>query len=490
MGHTPKMPRELSRQDFLRGAAGALAIGAVFGAPRASADPRADAWAQLARAIDGQVKLPADGGPFNAAKAVFNTNFGGMTPAAVVAPTSLTDVRKTMEFAASRGAHVAPRGGGHSYTGASTANGVMILDLRQLPGDIAYDAGTGRVTVTPATQLYAIHQVLAANGRGIPTGTCPTVGVAGHALGGGLGASSRRGGLLSDQLVSATVVLPGGTAVTASATENPDLFWGLRGGGGGNFGVTTSLTFATIPAGDVDVVNLHYPIQAFAQALLGWQSWLRTVGPESWALIDAGSNPTHADARIMATCPVGSAGAVTAAITKAVGLAPAATNARTVNHLELVKYLAADNLHPAPLGYVGGSDVFQTITPRRRAGDRRRVRGVPRWRRASAGDHARSRRGAVLGGADGDPVPVAAALLAGAVVRRDRRLTRCGRRMAGRRAPCGGAVFGWRLCELSGGEPAGVAVLRRQPGPVECDPPQVRSGRDHVLRTEPLRVQS
>lgn len=65
----------------------------------------------------------------------------------------------------------------------------------------------------------------------------------------------------------------------------------------------------------------------------------------------------------MATCPVGSAGAVTAAITKAVGLAPAATNARTVNHLELVKYLAADNLHPAPLGYVGGSDVFQTITP-------------------------------------------------------------------------------------------------------------------------------
>lgn len=294
MGHTPKMPRELSRQDFLRGAAGALAIGAVFGAPRASADPRADAWAQLARAIDGQVKLPADGGPFNAAKAVFNTNFGGMTPAAVVAPTSLTDVRKTMEFAASRGAHVAPRGGGHSYTGASTANGVMILDLRQLPGDIAYDAGTGRVTVTPATQLYAIHQVLAANGRGIPTGTCPTVGVAGHALGGGLGASSRRGGLLSDQLVSATVVLPGGTAVTASATENPDLFWGLRGGGGGNFGVTTSLTFATIPAGDVDVVNLHYPIQAFAQALLGWQSWLRTVGPESWALIDAGSNPTHA----------------------------------------------------------------------------------------------------------------------------------------------------------------------------------------------------
>ena len=125
----------------------------------------------------------------------------------------------------------------------------MVLDLRQLPGGINYDAATGYVTVTPATSLYALHQALAAAGRGIPTGTCPSVGAAGHALGGGLGAQSRHAGLLCDALTSASVVLPGGQAVTASTTNNPDLLWALRGGGGGNFGVTTSLTFATFPTG-------------------------------------------------------------------------------------------------------------------------------------------------------------------------------------------------------------------------------------------------
>lgn len=201
---------------------------------------------------------PDDGPQFATAKQVFNTNYNGYTPAVIVTPTSQLDVQKAMAFAAANNLKVAPRGGGHSYVGASTANGAMVLDLRQLPGDINYDATTGRVTVTPATGLYAMHQVLAAAGRGIPTGTCPTVGVAGHALGGGLGANSRHAGLLCDQLTSASVVLPSGQAVTASATDHPDLFWALRGGGGGNFGVTTSLTFATFPSGDLDVVNLNF----------------------------------------------------------------------------------------------------------------------------------------------------------------------------------------------------------------------------------------
>ncbi len=117
---------------------------------------------------------PDDGPQFATAKQVFNTNYNGYTPAVIVTPTSQLDVQKAMAFAAANNLKVAPRGGGHSYVGASTANGAMVLDLRQLPGDINYDATTGRVTVTPATGLYAMHQVLAAAGRGIPTGTCPT----------------------------------------------------------------------------------------------------------------------------------------------------------------------------------------------------------------------------------------------------------------------------------------------------------------------------
>jgi FAD/FMN-containing dehydrogenase len=354
------MAREISRQMFLRGAVGALAAGAVLGAPRVAADPRPTGWEGLSTALGGKVVLP-DSPQFAGAKQVFNTNYNGLTPAAVVTPTSAADVQKAMAFAAAHNLKVAPRSGGHSYIGASTANGTMVLDLRQLPGDANYDAATGQVTVTPATSLYTMHRTLAAAGRGIPTGTCPSVGAAGHALGGGMGAQSRHAGLLCDQLTSASVVLPSGQAVTASAASNPDLFWALRGGGGGNFGVTTSLTFATFPTKDVDVVNLNFPPQSFAQVLVGWQNWLRTADQNSWALADATVDAMGVHCRILATCPAGSGNSAAAAITQAVGLQPSGIENHTFNYLDLVNYLAVGNLNPSPLGYVGGSDVFTTV---------------------------------------------------------------------------------------------------------------------------------
>ena len=371
------MAREIPRQTFLRGAAGALAAGAVFGSVRATADPNTSGWDGLSAAIGGQVLRPDSGAQFATAKQVFNTNHNGSTPAAVVTVTSAADVQKAMAFAAANNLKVAPRSGGHSYVGASTANGTMVLDLRQLPGEINYDAATGQVTVTPATSLYALHQALAAAGRGIPTGICPTVGAAGHALGGGLGAQSRHAGLMSDALTSASVVLPGGQAVTASATSHPDLLWALRGGGGGNFGVTTSLTFATFPTADVDVVNLNFPPQAFAQVLVGWQNWLRSADRNSWALADSTTDAMGTHCRIMATCPAGSGGKVAGAITSAVEMQPTGTENHTFNYLDLVKYLAG-NLNPSPLGYVGGSDVFSTITPAAAQGIASAVDAFPR----------------------------------------------------------------------------------------------------------------
>jgi FAD/FMN-containing dehydrogenase len=365
----------ISRQTFLRGAVGALAAGAFVGSGRAGGQPLASGWDGLA--IGGQVIQP--GAPqFGSAKAVFNTNYNGMSPAAVVVPTSTADVQKAMAFAAANNLKVAPRAGGHSYVGASTANGTMVLDLRQLPGGVDYDAATGLVTVPPATSLYAMHQVLAAAGRGIPTGTCPSVGAAGHALGGGLGAHSRHAGLMSDALRSATVVLPGGQTVTASAGSQPDLFWGLRGGGGGNFGVTTSLTFATFPTADVDAVNLNFPLQSFAQVLVGWQNWLRTADRSCWALADATVDAMGTHCRILATCPAGSAGSVSNAIVSAVGMQPSGTDTHTFNYLDLTNYLAVNNLNPSPLGYVGGSDVFATITPAAAQGIAAAVDAFPR----------------------------------------------------------------------------------------------------------------
>jgi FAD/FMN-containing dehydrogenase len=373
-----ELTREISRQAFLRAAAGALAAGTVFGSGRASADPNISGWQGLSTAIKGQVITPDNGGQFGSAKQVFNTNFNNSSPAAVVTVTSPADVQKAMAFAAAHNLKVAPRSGGHSYVGASTANGALVLDLRQLPGDVKYDAASGQVTVTPATSLYAIHQALAAAGRGIPTGTCPSVGAAGHALGGGLGAHSRHAGLLCDQLTSASVVLPSGQAVTASANSNPDLFWGLRGGGGGNFGVTTSLTFNTFPTGNYDVVNLNYPPQSFAQVLVGWQNWLRTADRNSWALADSTTDAMGTHCRIMATSPAGSGSSVASAITSAVGMQPTGTDSHTFNYLDLVNYLAVGNLNPAPIGYVGGSDVFTTITPAAAQGIASAVNAFPR----------------------------------------------------------------------------------------------------------------
>src|ERR1700739_951417 len=359
------MAREISRQTFLRGAAGAIAAGAAFGSlrvgsVRAIAAPAASGWDGLSTALGGKVLLP--GSPqFAGAKQVFNTNYNGFTPSAIVTPTSAADGQKAMAFAAANNLKVAPRSGGHSYIGASTANGAMVLDLRQLPGEANYDASTGQVTVTPATSLYTMHRTLAAAGRGVPTGTCPSVGAAGHALGGGMGAQSRHAGLLCDQLRSASVVLPSGQAVSASAASNPDLFWALRGGGGGNLGVTTSLTFATFPTKDVDVVNLNFPLQSFAQVLVGWQNWLRTADRNSWALADSTTDAMGTHCRIMATCPAGSGSSASAAIVQAVGMQPSGTENHTFSYLDLVNYLAVGNLNPSPLGYVGGSDVFPTV---------------------------------------------------------------------------------------------------------------------------------
>ncbi|WP_415822741.1 FAD-binding oxidoreductase, partial [Mycobacterium senriense] len=174
----------ISRQAFLRGAV-TLATGAVFGTGSAAADPAAG-WSGLASSIGGNVLLPANGAQFSTGKQVFNSFYNNSNPAAVVRISSQDDVQKAVGFAKANNLKIAPRGGGHSYVGASGANGTMVLDLRGLPGGANFDGNN--VTVTPATNLYAVHQALAGAGRAVPTGTCPTVGMAGLALGGGVGA--------------------------------------------------------------------------------------------------------------------------------------------------------------------------------------------------------------------------------------------------------------------------------------------------------------
>ena len=352
--------RAVSRQTFLRGAVGALAAEAVFGTVRAVADP-AIGWSSLASSIGGSVLLPGNGAQFSSGKQVFNSLYDGSNPAAVVTVTSQADVQKAVAFATANKLKIAPRGGGHSYIGASGAAGTLVLDLRPLPGGVNFDSGSGNVTVPAATELYAVHKALAGAGRAIPAGTCPTVGVAGLALGGGLGADSRHAGLTCDALRSARVVLPSGDVVTTSANDNPDLFWALRGGGGGNFGVTTSMTFATFAAAESDLVRIEFPPSSTVQVLTGWQSWLSGADRNIWAIVDLSFGSGEANCHVLATCPAGGGARVVDAIKSAIGVQPSAVQNKAFSHMDLVMYLAGGSATSSPRGFVAGSDVMTTV---------------------------------------------------------------------------------------------------------------------------------
>ncbi|MCV7350902.1 FAD-dependent oxidoreductase [Mycobacterium parmense] len=352
------LQQAISRQTFLRGAA-ALTTGAVFGSGCAAAGP--GGWKGLASSIGGSVLLPADGAQFGAGKRVFNSFYDTSNPAAVVRVSSQADVQRAIAFATANDLKVAPRSGGHSYIGASSAGGAMVLDLRGLPGNMSFDGGSGKVTVVPAANLYAVQQACASAGRTVPVGSCPTVGIGGLALGGGLGPDARRAGLTCDALLSATVVLPDGNAVTASANENPDLFWALRGGGGGNFGVTTSMTFATVVTGDKDLVRVEYPPSSAVQVLTGWQSWLSAADRNTWGMVDLSVGGSQANCHVLATCPAGSGAGVADAVKSAIGQTPESVMHKTLGHMELVTYLAGGGPTSSPRGFVAGSDVIGTV---------------------------------------------------------------------------------------------------------------------------------
>ena len=354
------MSGEISRQAFVRRALGGVVGAALLGSCRSvlpEASSQGPDWNALDGMVDGRVVLPS-APDFAAAKGVFNTRFAGSAPLAVVSVTSEADVQKAMGFAGQNGLGVSARSGGHSYIGASTADGVMVIDLRQLPGGTTLDPISGLVTISPAADLDSAQTILAAQGRSIPSGSCPTVGVAGLALGGGLGSDARSAGLTCDALVSASVVLPSGDVVTASAGDHDDLFWALRGGGGGNCGVVTSLTFRTFPTTDRDVVTLGYPPASAAQVIAGWHNWLSAADRAVWGMVNVtvGGGPSRCTV-ILAT-PPGTGQGLAGALNAAVGVAPSSTSIRTKNRLDFIHYFEGGAQARVPRQFTAGSDVI------------------------------------------------------------------------------------------------------------------------------------
>lgn len=362
------MTPEISRLAFLRGALG-LATAGALGACRDASPPTPVGttttagppdWTVLAGSLEGHVILPADQG-FESAKGVFNTRFADSTPVAVVAVGSAADVSKAVAFAAEHAIKIAPRSGGHSYIGASATSGAMVIDLRGLPRTIDYD-GSGLVTVAAAVDLDAVQSTLDEHGHSIPTGSCPSVGVAGLTLGGGLGADARRYGLTCDSLVSATVVVPSGATVTASSDDHADLLWALRGGGGG-CGVVTSFTFRTFATADRDVVTLAFPESAAAQVIYGWHNWLSTARREIWSMVNLTSGPgPDLQCTIVLATPARTGGQAASALATSVGTAPVNTQVQTLGHLDVVHYFEGGSAATQPRAFVAGSDIIAEMT--------------------------------------------------------------------------------------------------------------------------------
>jgi FAD/FMN-containing dehydrogenase len=165
------------------------------------------------------------------------------------------------------------RSGGHCYEDFSESDSVVI-DTRMM-SDINVDTTNQVVTVGAGAALGDIYMALMDTGFAIAAGSCPTVGVAGHVLGGGFGFLGRAYGLASDNLQSIDVVGPSGNIVTADANNNTDLFWASRGGGGGTFGAATQFKLGLIPIGNVQVFKVTWILSETraARVFKAWQTW-------------------------------------------------------------------------------------------------------------------------------------------------------------------------------------------------------------------------
>lgn len=204
-------------------------------------------WQSFASAIRGQIVLKDDPA-YDEERKVYN----GMIdkkPAAIVKCRDVVDVMTCVNFCRDNSVLMAIRGGGHNAGGLGLCNDGLVIDM-SLMRSVRVDPKTNTVRADGGALLGDIDHVTQAFGKAVPTGILSTTGIAGLALGGGVGHLSRAYGLSIDNLKEVDIVLANGKLVTASETENADLFWAIRGGGG-NFGVVTSFLFQIHDAGTV-----------------------------------------------------------------------------------------------------------------------------------------------------------------------------------------------------------------------------------------------
>jgi FAD/FMN-containing dehydrogenase len=298
-----------SRRGLLAaGALGTLAAcssdGSAPGRPASTAPPTASPspttptstsgkipWAQLRRSVTGSLARPGDPA-YDRVRLLPNPRYDGERPLAVLSVGSEQDVATGLAFARDHGLPVALRSGGHGYPGWSGGGSprALVLDCRALDA-VRIDGTTA--TIGAGADLAHVYAEIGSRGRAIAAGSCPTVGITGLALGGGVGVLTRAMGLTCDAVTGLRMVTADGTLRSVSAEEEPDLFWASRGGGGGHLGVVTSLDLATEAAPTLTTVYLAWPFAAAAEVVAAWQQWAPAADERLWSTLKALGGEDH-----------------------------------------------------------------------------------------------------------------------------------------------------------------------------------------------------
>jgi FAD/FMN-containing dehydrogenase len=331
-------------------------------------------WPALAKSLDGDLVRPQDGA-YDIDHRLYNTRFDSLRPAAVAYVTGASDIRTCLTFARRTGVTPVIRSGGHSYAGWSSGTGRLIVDVSKL-NSIRLDGTTA--VIGAGAKLIDLYNTLAQHGRTVPGGSCPSVGISGLTLGGGHGVMSRSMGLTCDNLTGATLITADGRSHAVSADAEPDIFWALRGAGNGNFGVVTSLTFATHPVPDVVTGYLTWPWSRAADVVGGWQGWGPDLPDHIWSALDLNCTVGQAPTLSVAMTSTGSRADLAAAadrLATAVGAPATSVSLRPHTYVDAMFSYAgcegrsAAQCHLAPVGslerdtYTARSDFYDTNLP-------------------------------------------------------------------------------------------------------------------------------
>ena len=235
-----------------------------------------EAVTQFKGQLRGELIEPTDA-RYEDARKVYNAMIS-RKPRLIAMCMDVADVITSMQFARQQGLRVAVRGGGHNAGGLGICDDGLVIDLSGMRS-VRVDPAARTVRVEGGCQWRDVDHATHAFGLATPSGIISTTGVGGLTLGGGIGHLTRRYGLSIDNLLSADVVLADGRLITASESNNSDLFWALRGGGG-NFGVVTSFEFRLHPVSDVMAGPTLWPLERGAEIMQWYRAFIAEAPDE------------------------------------------------------------------------------------------------------------------------------------------------------------------------------------------------------------------